>query len=188
MRRLLIALPALALLAGCGMLYAELEVPSTTITLKSQNFDATASGPLVKQIAFDIGTQLPVTTGKDITYELRLTQLLVDITTGSAMGNFGDIGSVTLSILPPAGQTLPEKAVIASYTKAPPPADQNPKSIAVSGMTNLDLAPYIAAGVMTLELKAVSISGGAIPAWTADVTGEFYLKVNAAYGNLLTKK
>ncbi len=189
MRRLLPALPALALLAGCGLLYAEVELPSTTITLKRQNFTGTVAGaPLVKEIAFDIGTQLPVTTGKDITFELRLTQMLVNIATGSLMGDFGDIQSVTLSVLPPAGQTLPEEAIIASYTKAPPPADQYPTTISVAGMSNLDLAPYIASGVMTLKLKAVSESGLAIPDWTADVGGEFYLKVHADYGNLLTKK
>jgi hypothetical protein len=189
MRRLLIVFPALALLAGCGLLYADLEIPSTTITLKSQVFAGTPAGaPLVKQIAFDIGTQLPVTTGKDITYELRLTRMMVAISTGSVMGNFGDIGTVTLSVLPPPGQTLPEEAIIATYSKAPPPADQNPSSIAVAGMSNLDLAPYITSGNMTLKLTAVSLTGSAIPDWTADVGGEFYLQVHAAYGNLLTKK
>jgi hypothetical protein len=189
MRRLLIALPALALLAGCGLLYAELELPSTTITLKSQSFPGTGVGvPLVKDVDFDVGTQLPITTEKDVTFELRLTEMMVKISTGSAMGDFGDIESVTLSVLPPPGQTLPEESIVAAYTRAPPPADQNPTSIAVAGMSNLDLAPYLAAGMMTLRLKAVSLTGSAIPGWTADVGGEFYLKVHVDYGNLLTKK
>jgi hypothetical protein len=190
MRRLLIALPALALLAGCGLLYAELEIPSTTITLKQQAFPATLPGvPLVKDLTFDVGSQLPYIDDKDVTYELRLTQMQVKLDTGSAMGDFGGIKSVTLSVLPPPGQTLPETTIIASYSKAPPPADQNPTSIAVSGMSNLDLAPYIASGSMTLRLQALPETLGApIPAWTADVGGEFYLMVHADYGKLLTKK
>jgi hypothetical protein len=189
MRRLLIALPALALLAGCGLLYAELEMPSTTITLKSQAFPGTGVGvPLVKDVKFDVGTQLPITTKKDITFELRLIEMMVKISTSSPMGDFGDIGSVTLSVLPPPGQTLPEESIIAAYTKDLAAAEQNPTSIAVAAMSNLDLSPYLAAGNMMLRLKAVSITGSAIPDWTADVGGEFYLKVHVDYGNLLTKK
>jgi hypothetical protein len=190
MRRLLIAVPALALLAGCGLLYAEVEIPSTTITLKQQVFDATTPGaPLVKDITFDVGSQLPLINDKNVTFELRLTQMLVAMTTSSPLIDFGGIESVTLSVLPPAGQTLPEETILASYAKAPPPADQNPKSISVSGMANLDLSPYIASGSMTLRLKALPVTlGAAIPAWTADVGAEFYLKVRADYGNLLTKK
>jgi hypothetical protein len=186
MRRPLIALPAIALLAGCGLLYADLEIPSATITLVQQTFPgAPAGAPLVKEIPFDIGTQLPVTTGKDVTYELRLTQAQVAIATGSVMGDFGDIQSVTLSVLPPPGQTVPAETVVATYTKAPPPADQQPTTISVAGNSNLDLAPYVASGTLSLRLTATSLSGAAIPDWTADVGGVFSLKVHAAYGKQL---
>jgi hypothetical protein len=186
MRRPLIALPALALLAGCGLLSADLEIPSATITLVQQSFPGVPAGaPLVKDIPFDIGTQLPVTTGTDVTYELRLTQVLVALANGSAMGDFGDIQSVTLSVLPPSGQTVPAEAVIATYAKAPPPADQLPKTISVAGNSSIDLAPYVASGTLSLRLTASSISGLAIPDWTADVGGVFSLKVHAAYGKQL---
>jgi hypothetical protein len=186
MRRLLTALPALALLSGCGLLYAELEIPSTTVILERQSFPATPVGsPLVKDIPFDIGQSLTILTEPDVSFELRLTRMLVVIASGSVMGDFGDIQSVTLSVLPPAGQTLPEEAILASYTKAPPPANQNPTSIAVAGMSNLDLGPYITGGAMTLRLKAESVTGS-IPAWTADVGGEFYLKVRVDYGNMVS--
>jgi hypothetical protein len=189
MRRLLTALSTLALLSGCGLLYAEMEIPSTTIMLERQTFaGAPAGAPLVKDISFDVGENLPILTEPDVSFELRLTRMMVVIAAGSPMGDFGDIRSVTLSALPPAGQTLPEEAVIASYAKAPPPADQNPTSIAVAGMTSLDLSPYVAAGSMTLRLRAESITGAAIPDWTADVGGEFYLKVHVDYGNMLTQK
>lgn len=189
MRRLLIALPALALLAGCGLLFAEIEIPSTTITLAQQSFPATLPGvPLTKSITFPVGSTLPFIDDPDVSFELRLTQMLVKIDAGSALADFGTIKLVTLSVLPPPGQTLPEKAVIASYVKAPPPADQHPSSIAVAGMSNLDLAPYIAAGDLTLELYAEPETVGApIPAWTADVGAELYLRVRANYGNMATK-
>lgn len=186
MRRLLIASSALALLAGCGALYAEIEIPSATVTLKQQAFDPTLPfAVLVKDITFNVGSQLPFINDKNVTFELRLTRMLVDMNASSPMTDFGGIKSVTLSVLPPPGQTLPERTVIASYSKAPPPADQNPTGIAVSGMTNLDLAPYITSGTMTLEIQAEPVTlGASIPAWTADVGAEFYLKVRANYGKM----
>jgi hypothetical protein len=188
MRRLLTALPALALLAGCGTFFAELEIPSTTVTLKGQTFPGTPVGvALVKEVTFDLGKDLTIINEKGVTFELRLIQMKVDLTTTSAMGDFGNIRSVTLSVLPPTGQTLPEEAVIASYVKPPPPAIQNPNSIAVAAMANLDLAPYITSGQLRLRFSADSVIG-AIPDWTADVGAEFYLKVHVDYLKTLTKK
>jgi hypothetical protein len=188
MRRLLIALPSLALLAGCGLLTVEVEIPSVSITLAQRAFTGTAAGaPLVKEIAFDVAANVPFTDDPDVTFELRLTRMQVVIATGSAMGSFGDIGSVTLTILPPPGQPSLEEAVVAAYQKAPPPADQNPTSIEVAGMSNLDLAPYITGGSLTMKLTAVSLTGSAIPDWTADVGGEFYLKATVPYGKMLKK-
>lgn len=182
MRKLLIALPALLSLAACGMLYAELEIPSTTITLKGQVFPATAVGvPLVKTVTFPIGKDLTVITEKGVTFQLKLTRLGVAMAATSGVGDFGDIESVTVSVLPPPTQTLPEEAIIASYVKPPPPAAQNPSSIEVAGMSNLDLAPYILGGDLRLQFKAISATGGAIPEWKADVGAGFYLKVHADY-------
>jgi hypothetical protein len=189
MRRRHFALPLLALLAGCGLLYAEVEIPSVTVTLPQQDFTGTPAGaPLVKEVSFDVGANLPFTDQPDVSYELRLTRLLVTIVSGSAMGDFGDIASVTLTVLPPPGQTLPEEATIAAYAKAPPPADQFPTSISVAGYSNLDLAPYVAGNTMTMKLTAVSLTGAAIPAWKADVGGEFYLKARVEYGDQLAKR
>jgi hypothetical protein len=180
MRKLLIALPALLSLAGCGLLSAEFEIPSVSVTLKSQDFPAVPAGaPLVKEVNFPIGKDLTGITDKGVTFELRLTRMAVALAATSPMGDFGDIESVTVSVLPPVGQTLPEEAVIASYLKSP--ADPNPTSISVAGMSNLDLAPYILSGDLRLKFVAVSSTGGAIPAWKADVGGVFYLKVHADY-------
>jgi hypothetical protein len=186
MRRLLTALPALALLAGCGLLYAEVEIPRTDITLANQSFPATpAAVPLVKDVPFHIGSQLTILEEKNVSYQLRLTHLQVQLATTSPMGDFGDIESVTLSVLPPPGQTLPEATVIASYTKDPLAADQHPRSISVEAMSSLDLAPYIVSGDLTLRFQARSVTAGSLPAWSADVTAEFYVLVHFDYGKLL---
>jgi len=183
MHKLLIALPALLSLAGCGLLFAEFEVPSATVTLKSQAFTGTDAGaPLVKEITFPIGSDLTSITDKGVTFELRLVRMDVALAVTSPMGDFGDIQSVTVSVLPPVGQTLPEESLIASYVQSP--ADPNPTSISVAGMTNLDLSPYILAGDLRLKFVAVSATGGAIPDWKADVGGTFYLKVRADYAGL----
>lgn len=183
MRRLLTALSSLALLSGCGLLYAEMEIPSTTVVLRQQAFPGSAVGvPLVKDVTYHLGDQLTVLKEKDASYQLRLTRMEVALATTSAMGDFGDIASVTISVLPPPGQTQPAATVIASYLKAPPPADQNPTSITVAAMSNVDLAPYIVSGDLTLRFQAESITLGAIPPWTADVGAEFYLLVRVDYG------
>jgi hypothetical protein len=184
-----VALPLLALLAGCGLLFAEVEIPSVTVTLPRQDFTGTPAGaPLVKEVSFDVGANLPFTDQPDVSYELRLTRMLVTIVSGSVMGDFGDIASVTLSVLPPPGQTLPEESLIASYAKAPPPADQFPTTISVAGHSNLDLAPYVSGNTMTLKLTATSLTGAAIPDWRADVGGEFYLKARVEYGDRLARR
>ncbi len=184
MRKLQITLPALLALAlaGCGMLFAEVEIPSASITLKSQTFPPTLAGAqLVKTVTFPIGSNLSIITEKGVTFELRLLQMAVVLTTTSPMGDFGDIESVTISVLPPPGQTLPEETIVASYSKAPPPANQNPTSITVAAMSNLDLAPYLLAGDLTLKFTAVSATLGFIPEWKADVAADFYLKVHLDY-------
>jgi len=184
MHKLLIALPALLSLAGCGLLFAEFEVPRATVTIKNQAFPATAPGAsLVKEIVFPIGSDLTSTNDKGVTFELRLVTMDVALAATSPMGDFGDIKSVTVSVLPPPGLTLPEEAIIASYVQSP--SDPHPTSISVAAMTNLDLSPYILAGDLRLKFVAVSVTGGAIPAWIADVGGTFYLKVRADYADAL---
>jgi hypothetical protein len=187
MRRLLIALPALALLSGCGLLYAEVEVPSITLTLKDQVFPATTvpGAALVKDLNYDLGDKLSVLTKQDVSVELRLLSMRVDLVASPGMGDFGNIESVTLSILPAPPQTMPQAAVIAAYTRSP--ANPNPTTISVTGLSSLDLFPYLDAGAMTLRFEAVSTTLGIIPDWTGDLAVEFYLVVNADLGKQLSK-
>jgi hypothetical protein len=185
MRRLLFALPALALLSSCGLFTAEVEVPSVTMTLVGFAFPSSPSGSLVQDFNFDLGGKIGAINDPNYGFELRLLGMSVDLQANPSMGDFGDIQSVSLSVLPPAGQTLPEATVLASYTRAP--SNPHPTRITVSGMSNLDLRPYLSAGSLRLRFQAVSASGGIIPAWTGDVGAEFYLKVHADYGNLVKK-
>jgi hypothetical protein len=189
MRRRHFALPLLSFLAGCGLLFAEVEIPTTTLTLKEQTFPGTVTGaPLVEIVTFPIGRDVSLITEPGVTFELRLLELSVLLATASPMGDFGDIESVTVSVLPPAGQTLPEEAIVATYVKAPPPAPQDPTSISVAAMSNLELSPYILDGDLTLKFVAVSLSGGAIPDWKADVGASFYLKVHLDYLEAMKSK
>ena len=107
MRRLLIALPALLTLAGCGLFSAELEIANASVKLKSQDFTGTGVGvPLVKVVTFPIGSDLSIINEKGVTFELRLTRMSVDLIATPTMGDFGDIQSVTVSVLPPRTQIL----------------------------------------------------------------------------------
>jgi hypothetical protein len=184
MRRLLFALPALALLSSCGLLYAEVEIPSVTMTLVDTAFPPTpALGTMSKELDYDLGKDISLLTEKDVTFELRVLSMSLTLTSTSTLADFGSIQSVRMLVLPAAGQTLPEPAVLATYTRSP--TDPHPRQIAVVGMSNLDLYPYLAAGALRLRFEAVSDSAGIIPAWTGDVGAEFFLKVRANYGKRL---
>jgi hypothetical protein len=182
MRKLLIALPALALLSSCGMFFAEVEIPNITMTLANTDFPAIpVTGVMTKEIDFDLGKDISLITEKGVTFELRLTAMSLVLTATSSLADFGDVERVTVTVLTPAGQTLPEDAVLASYVKPPPPANQHPKSIAVVASSNVDLSPYLLAGSLKLRFQATSSAAGVIPAWSGDVGSEFYLKLHAEY-------
>jgi hypothetical protein len=183
MRRLLIALPALALLSGCGLFFAELEIPSTTVHLGNQYFIGGA--PLLKTITIDVSGAMPLTDNPDLALDLRLTQATVTLLPGSPMPDFGDIKDVTVTVDPPSGSTLPT-AVVASYSQSP--ADPNPTSITVAGQNDTNLAPYLASGKLTLVVQADSVSGGGISDWLADFDTVLYMKARANYGDMVKGK
>ncbi len=187
MRKLLIALPALALLSSCGLFFAEVEIPNITMTLANTAFDPILipGGTMAKEIDFDLGNDITLITEKGVTFELRLLAMSLVLTATSGLGDFGDIESITVTVLTPTGQTLPEEALLATYVKAPPPADQNPTSIAVVASSNVDLSPYLLAGALKLRFQATSSATGVIPAWTGDVGSEFYLRLRSEYLKLL---
>jgi hypothetical protein len=183
MRRLLIALPVLSLLAGCGLFFAEAEIPATTIHLGNQYF--TGGNPLLKTISIPIGDSLPLTSEPDLTLDLRLTAATVTLLPGSPMPDFGDIKDVTITVVPAAGSTL-SPAVLARYTQSP--SNPAPTSITVAGLNDTNLAPYLSAGTLDLQVKADSVSGGGIPDWLANFDTVVYLKARADYGDMIGKK
>jgi hypothetical protein len=184
MRRTLIALPALALLAACdGLFFAELEIPTACVTLVSQDFAATPPGtPLVRDIAYDLDQQLPTISEPNVDYELRLTEMEIALSGTSGVTDFGGIEQVSIQALPPAGSTLAPITVV-TYQKPPPPAEQHPTAVSAVGRSNIDLGPYLEGGQLRLQATA----SGTLPEtpWTADVTGCFYLKVKLDYGKFL---
>jgi len=186
------ALLALLAAAGCGgsPLYGELEIPNVTVTLPQQSFPAPAdpsalcrdsSGQVIPQcaqkaIAYDLGAQVPVIEEKNVSYHVQLKSLAIALAANDPMGDFSLVQSVTISVVGSNG--LPD-VVIASYTQDP--ANPAPKAITVQAYSNVDLASYIQAGTLDLRTEL----HGVPPAFTADVTGTFYLKVRMDWGAYL---
>jgi hypothetical protein len=184
MRKLLIALPALALLSSCGMFFAEVEIPNINMTVGNNAFpEIPVGGSMTQVIDFDLGKDLSLITEKGVTFELRL--LAMDLVPTAGLSDFGDIDTITVSVLPPLGQATLEQAVLVTYVKPPPPANQHPPSITAVASSNVDLAPYLLAGKIQLSIRATSSSSGVIPAWTGDVGSEFYLRLRSDYLKLL---
>ncbi|HUL58355.1 MAG TPA: hypothetical protein VLU43_03730 [Anaeromyxobacteraceae bacterium] len=186
-----LALAAALLATACGpVLYAELEIPSVQVKLPSQSFPAAAplpvnqcptpqTGCVYQTFSYDLGSQVSVLDDKNVTSQIRLTSLAVDLTAGSALADFGGIASITMSVLAPDGTALPG-VTVASYHRSA--ADPNPHAISVAGNSNVDLAPYLEAGKLTIASEMVVDAG--TPDFTADVTSDFYLKVKIDYGKL----
>lgn len=176
MRAIHAALPALAL-AACGMLWAEVEVPSVELTLRQESFPATAAGAsLTKDFTYDLGKDIDVITKNDVTVHLKLQSLRIESTT-----DLQSIQSVSIRVIPPAGSGLPEVALV-EYTK-PAGSSGAVHAIEAASATQADLGPYLTAGALTLRASA----SGSLPTvdWLADVTADFWLKVRYPYGKAI---
>lgn len=191
--RKLAAAAAVLLLAGCGdpLLFAELEIPSVAIVLPSQSFPAATAGPdnqcpppdtgtdcIYQTFSYDIGSQVSILNDSGVKADVRLMSLSLALTAG-VLQNFGTVDEVTLFILPPAGSTL-SPVVVAEYRRSA--SDPAPTSIRVAGYSNVDLAQYLSSG--KLQTAAEMKFNAVTPDFTADVTGDFYLKVQLDYGKL----
>ncbi len=184
---------AALLLASCGgpTLFAEIEIPELHVTLPSQQvpaFDAPdvsswcdpagiGNPPCVKlDTTYDLAAQVPALDKSGITTELRLTDLALTFvqSTGGAISDFSHVQSVAVLVGSPA-------VVVASYTRTSTATP--PTTISVSGKANLDLASYLAAGKLPFRVQVV-VDGGT-PAFTADITAGFYVRVKMDYLKLL---
>jgi hypothetical protein len=189
MRKTILA-ALLALLAGCGgpLLFAELTIPELAVTVAQQSFPGMAADPsrycagrpdcITTDLTYDLGQQVDLLTRKDVEYELRLTDLAIVLDATSAGTDLRGVRSAVVEVFPP-GSTTP--VVVASYARAA--TNPDPNTIAVSGNSSIDLAPFVEAGVIHAR---VELSYDApTPPFTADVRGAFYLKVKLDYGKTL---
>ena len=169
-----IALPAL-LLAGCGLLYAEVELPSVELVLKDESFEGTTlGGELTRDFTYDLGSDLDFITDNDVTVHLTLHRMEIS----SAATDLSTVESVSVEVVPPAGSGLPLVPLLEYQRPAGAAAPIHVVQAAASG--DADLGPYLTAGVLTLRASAT----GALPTspWLADVTAGFSLKVRVPYG------
>ncbi len=187
---------ALAALPGCGgpLLYADLQIESVHVTLPSQAFPASdttnpadwcstqqSNPPCIQlTLAYDIAGQIPVLNEPNVTYDLRLTDVGITLSTSSAGTDLSGIKAVAITVL--ADPNDPASGIpVATYAR--PAGGAPPTTIAVSGTPNLDLAPYITAGSLPAHLELTVDQP--TPAFLADVGAGFSLEVKLDYGKLL---
>lgn len=192
MKRLAAPLAALAL-ASCGpTLYAEIEIPELRVTLPARQVPAFDSalpaywcdpaGPasqacvLALQTTFDLSGQVPALEQSNVTSEVRLTEVALALVASSG-GTLTDLRNVARVTIRTGASGSSPGVVLASYTR---PAGGTPSTITVSGQSNVDLSPYLTSGQLTLAVE-VAVEGGT-PAFTADLTGAFYVRVKLDYG------
>lgn len=190
---------AVSLLAACDgpLLFAEVQIPDLQVTLPSQSFPAAAlalptdwcdpamqSDPpcLALTADYDIGEQVPAITEASVSYELRVTRVAITLSAIQQAGappDLSGIESATIRVLDDPA-IVGSGAVIASYVKPPGAA---PTTIAVTGNANLDLAPYLDAGILPVRVEVVVSNGTA--AFDADITAAFSVVVNVDWGSYL---
>lgn len=198
MRRAPTALLALAAaaLASCGdpLLFAELQIPRLAVTLPSQTFPASdttdpatwcalvqdPAAPCIQlTLDYDLGGQVPVLDEPGVTYDLRLTDVAIALTTTGAGEDLAGVRQVTVLVLATPGDPG-SGVVVASYARLPGAA---PTTVAIAGNSSLDLGPYLAAGRLPVRVEVTLDSG--TPEFLADVTVGFSLEVQLDYGELL---
>jgi len=203
MTRYATAALAATLLAACSgpLLFAEVEIPDLRVTLPPQAFPAFDAGnpqdwcdpnlpvqtdpPCIATAAsYDLSSQVPALTDEGVEFELRVTDVAITLSAlQSQLGAPSDLSGVVSAALR-VGQdpAVPGSGtVIASYVR--PPGVAAPKTIAVSGNANMDLAPYISAGQLPARVEIAVDSG--MPAFDADITASFYVRITLDWGNYL---
>jgi hypothetical protein len=179
-RRALLAPVALLLATGCGLLRAELEVKTVCATLPDYAMPATpVSGTFTTDLTYDLGADLDVLSDPDFSSSLRLQRLELVVAPGSGAIDLTGVETLSATVLPPAGASLPE-VVAAQYTRGAAPS---PTSLSATTLSDTNLVPYLDAGKALLHLEA----SGTMPTepWTATVTACFLMEVAVDYGNKL---
>ena len=180
LRRALV-LPLL-LLSACGMLDARLEARTACFTLPEYAIPgATGTGELSAPLALDLGEALPFLSEPGVRYRLRLRDVTLGLESSAAVADLGGLDVFAVSAIAPAGSALPEPELV-RYER-PPGADPRPASVTAPATSDVDLAPYVDAGLLRLGASA----RGALPSspWRATVTACFLLEVDVEYGEQL---
>jgi predicted small lipoprotein YifL len=198
MTRSHLALAALLALTACGkpLLYAEVEIPQVHVTLPAQAFPSTQNplptdlctgtvpagdSCLEKSITYNLGSDFTDLTKDSVSYDLRLTDLGITFVASDSPAtfqDFRDVKRVVVSVVGPPSSGLPA-VDLASYEASA--SDPTPTTIVVGALSNVDLGAYVQAGALTVTARMEF--GQNIPAFTADVAGDFYLKVLVNWGH-----
>jgi hypothetical protein len=163
------------------MLDAQLETRTVCFTVTGTPIPASgASGTVEADVEYDLGTALPVLGQPGASYSLTLQELDLSLGQGSAVADLGGVEELDISVLAPAGTSLPEPVLI-RYLKG---ADPHPRRIVAAAETAVDLRPYIESGRVTFQ----ALARGTLPAhpWTADTRACFLLDMSVQYAQYAT--
>lgn len=193
------ALAALLLLSACGkpLLYAEVEIPKATITVPQQAFpfvdlplpgvppvDGCTPDPdrnpanacLQQTIEYDLGSDFRDLVKDAERFDLRLTRLGIVLAPTAGFPDFGSV--VRVRVLAEWRDASRPPLELASYTRDP--AVPHPASIDVGARSTVNIGDYVQGGF--IRINAEMEFDQSIPGFTADVSGEFYLKVLVDWG------
>lgn len=191
MRRLLLALAAAPLLAGCSdLLFAELEIPEIRITMPQQEFqsgtplaadlcDLVTAGCVARRVEYDVGAEIPVVNEPGVTFDLRITDMALTLVSGGG-GDFGGVEEVKILLLDAADAS--QGTVLAHYVR---PEGAKPTRIEVSGNSNVNLASYLTAGKLPVRVEVVYEALNPPPDFTADVEVGLSLVATVDWGAYL---
>lgn len=184
---------AVAALAGCDQpfLSARLELPEIRIVEPDRSFPALGVDPAsacsalvaatgttcaAVSTSFDVGAEVPGVNEQGVTVDLRLTDVALRLTAGGA-SDLGGVTRVEVDLRDASGALTK----VASYVR---PAGAAPTTIAVTGASDLDLSPYLRAGVLDARVE-VEMDPTQLPSgFTASVEAGFSAVVTASYRSL----
>jgi hypothetical protein len=192
-----LALAALLLATACGkpLLYAEVEIPSAVIEVPQQVFPSTTSpnpadfctpDPLYptqpgntclqKSIEYDLGQDFRDLIEDAETVDLRLTQLGIALAATDPLADFRNVYRVR--ILAEGLDASQPPVELARYLRDPlaPPT----RAITVGTRAAVNLGTYVQSGF--IKIRSELEFDQDIPEFSADVTGDFYLKVVVDWG------
>lgn len=168
--------------SGCGLLYAEGDVPEACITEADASFPGfpvPGTYTVNRDFNYDVGA-LDVLTDDNVDAEAKLLSLT--LTANSGLTDMGFIDQLKGTAASPAGSGLPALTLI-NYTKPAGRAVGKTLSFA-SQPTNV--IPYIADGKLRLSVEIT----GSIPQtdWSVDARGCLSVKGKFKYFNAATGK